>query len=392
MALRHRVNDLIEAALRLSHRLDPYYRDGFDRLFRAPIVAVTQLLIRAAHPQPALGVAEEQQLGDEEALAREIADAMCAFLEKTYRGGLALRAGNTKTHGLLRATLEVDGDLAPELRRGLFAEPRQYPAWVRVAGPGPRAPADMDDNGILSFSVKVMDVDGEKLLDDERRTQDFTAISAPTFTTPDARENLKLQRRIGDGTPALYFLSPFDPHLLDAVMQGSYMRAHGNPLDLQYWSCVPYLYGEGQAMKYSLRPQVIAGTPVPRPARPNYLHEAMARTLGMRDVTLDFLVQLQTHPRRMPIENASIIWPERLSRFRRVARLHIPRQAFDSSEQMRFDRQLSFNPWHALPDHRPLGNQNRVRRHVYSTTSRFRQAMNGDPHVEPTGAESFPAS
>ena len=389
MALRHRVNDAIEGLLRGSRRLDRFYRDGFDRVFRPPIVSATQWLINATRHDERLGVAEERELPDEAALAREIADCMCAFMEREYAGGVALRAGNTKTHGLLRGRFEVLPDLAPPLAQGIFREPRSYPAWVRVAGPGPLAPPDLDDNGVLSLSIKVMGVDGPKLLDDETATQDFTAISAPTFTTPNARENLKLQKRIFDRTAALYFLAPTDSHLLDAVMQGVYARANGNPLDLTYWSCVPYLLGPGQAMKYTMRPVVKQGTKVPANPGPNYLREAMATTLRTRDVVFDFAVQLQTDPGRMPIENASVMWPERLSPYQTLARLTIPAQTFDSPAQMQFDRVLSFNPWHAIPEHRPLGNQNRVRRHIYSHTAAFRQRMNADHHIEPTGSEVF---
>jgi hypothetical protein len=72
--------------------------------------------------------------------------------------------------------------------------------WTRFAGPGPLAAADIENNGILSVAIKVMGVEGEKLLDEERMTQDFTGISAPTFTTPNIIENLKLMRakRKGD--------------------------------------------------------------------------------------------------------------------------------------------------------------------------------------------------
>jgi hypothetical protein len=66
---------------------------------------------------------------------------------------------------------------------------------VRFGGPGPLAPPDPDDNGILSIGIKVMGVPGPKLLEDERETQDFSGISAPTFTTPNVVENLKLQRQ-----------------------------------------------------------------------------------------------------------------------------------------------------------------------------------------------------
>ena len=72
----------------------------------------------------------------------------------------------------------------------MFQPGRRYPVWVRFGGPGPLAPPDPKDNGVLSIGIKLMGVEGEKLLDDERFTQDFTGISAPTFTTPDVAENL----------------------------------------------------------------------------------------------------------------------------------------------------------------------------------------------------------
>jgi hypothetical protein len=390
MALPHLLNDTIEGTLRFSRRFDRFYRDTFDSLLRDRIVSVAQWLINAMRDKDnSLGVAEERMLDGEEDLAGEITRLMSEFLKRKYTGGVALRAGNTKTHGLLRARLEVRPGLPSALAQGIFAEERSYLAWVRVAGPGPLAPPDLDDNGILSLSVKVMGVDGPKLLDDERATQDFTAISAPTFTTPNAKENVALQRRIGDDTPALYFIDPMNSHVLDAIMQGLFSRAHGNPLDLTYHSCVPYLHGAGQAVKYVFRPVEKQGTKVPSNPGPVYLREAMVATLAERDVVFDMLVQVQTDPRSMPIENASVIWPERLSPLLPVARLHIMRQTFDSPAQMSFDRRLSFNPWHAIAEHRPLGNQNRVRKRIYHETSLFRQAMNHDPRVEPTGDEVF---
>jgi hypothetical protein len=110
----------------------------------------------------------------------------------------------------------------------------------------------------------------------------------------------------------------------------------------------------------------------------------MAATLSSKDVEMDFLVQVQTDPRRMPIEDASIEWSERLSPFIPVAKITIPHQTFDTPERTLFARELAFNPWHAIADHRPLGNQNRARRAIYFELSRLRQSMNREPHVEPS--------
>jgi hypothetical protein len=72
-----------------------------------------------------------------------------------------------------------------------------------------------------------------------------------------------------------------------------------------------------------------------------------------------------------------------------VATLRLPCQRLDSPAQLAFAHNLSFNPWHTLAAHRPLGNQNRARRRLYQTLSTLRQAMNETPHREPTGDEVF---
>lgn len=378
--------------MKLERRVDPFFRPALDAIFREPLARVLQVLINLRRPDEGLALAEERLLPGEDAFLDSIIRDMAAYMRAHYAPGGFQRAGNTKTHGILRGEFTVRPDLPSEWRHGVFAEPRTFRAWVRFAGPGPASPPDIEEVGVLSIGVKLMGVPGPKLLDDERFTQDFTGISAPTFTTPDVRENAKLQAASLRGTPLFYFINPFDSHLLDGLMQGLWARTQTSPLETPYWGCVPFLLGEGRAMQYSFRPRLTTRSRVPRlPRRPpdHYLREAMAATLAQRDVEFDFLVQIQTDAHRMPVEHASVRWPERLSRPAAVATLRLPRQTFDSPAQLAFAHNLSFNPWHTTAAHRPLGNQNRGRRHLYVELSRLRQSMNATPHVEPTGDETF---
>jgi hypothetical protein len=382
--------DALVAIANAERRLDPYFRDGFDRIAREPLAAATQTVIGWTRSDPkGLGPAEERAAPGEERITAAIVQAMSAFLQRQYPHGHALRAGNTKTYGVVRGEFRVRDDLPERFRHGVFQPGRRYPVWVRFGGPGPLAPPDPKDNGILSIGIKLMGVEGEKLIDDERRTQDFTGITAPTFTTPDVAENLKLQRQLVEGTPVWYFVNPLDSHLLDGIMQGLYARLNTSPLEVTYWSCVAYLLGPGQAMHYVVRPAADARTPIPRPPGPNYLREAMAATLAEREVRFDFLIQLQADPWRMPIENAAVRWSETASVPAAVAELVLPQQRFDSAAQLAFAGNLSYNPWHSLPAHRPLGNQNRARRAIYLELSRLRQRMDAEAHIEPTGEETF---
>lgn len=378
--------------LHVERRFDPFFRPSLDAVLREPAARVVQALPRLwQRPKPATP-ATEMALPGEAAAIDAIIATMGDYMRTHYRPGSYERAGNTKTHGVVRGRFVVGDNLPANLRHGLFAHPAVYPAWVRFAGPGPDSPPDIEDVGVLSIGVKVMGVPGPKLLDDERFTQDFTGISTPTFTTPDVLANRKLQAWINRGTPLFYFLDPRDPHVLDALMQGLWARTQTSPLETAYWGCVPYLLGEGQAMRYSFVPIGAGRSRVPRlPRRPpdNYLREAMAATLARASATFDMMLQVQTDPARMPIEDASIRWSERLSRPLKVARLELPVQRFDSPAQLAFASRLSINPWHCLGEHRPLGNQNRGRRRIYETLSMLRQEMNGTRHYEPDGAETF---
>ena len=94
----------------------------------------------------------------------------------------------------------------------------------------------------------------------------------------------------------------------------------------------------------------------------------------MEDVAFDFCVQFQTDARTMPIEDASVEWTERDSPFVRVAEVRILRQSIDAAGREQVCERTSFNPWHSLTAHRPLGGMNRVRRAIYDAMQQFRES------------------
>ena len=179
-------------------------------------------------------------------------------------------------------------------------------------------------------------------------------------------------------------------------MQMLWTRTQTSPLECDYFSCVPYLLGEGQAMQLLVPARVCRPAAACRACRCGRRTTTCATRWSRRspreDVEFDFLVQTQTDPFLMPIENNGVLWPTSLSPRVPVATLRIPRQRFDSPEQMAFARVLSYNPWHCLPEHRPLGNQSRARKRMYYELSRLRMRMNAVEHYEPTGDEVFGAA
>jgi len=377
----------------LERRIDPFFRPVFDKLFREFLTKLATALINLRRKDDGLKLAEERIQPDEETHLDDIIATMGNQMRRLWQAGDFQRAGNTKTHGMVRGEIAIREDLPEHMRRGIFAQPRTYRAWVRLSGPGPYITPDIDDVGFMSMSIKLMGVPGPKLLDDEKFTQDMFGVSPPTFVTPDTNANSQLQHWSYKNAQIFYFLNFTHPHVMDLVMQSLWIKTQSSPLESAYFSCVPYLLGEGQAMQYSLWPRLKTRTRVPRlPFRPpdNYLREAMVATLARQDVEFDILLQVQTDPHLMPIENNAVLWPTRLSPRVPAAVLRIPKQKFDSPEQLAFARILSYNPWHCIPEHRPLGNQSRARLRLYKELSTLRQSMNRVEHYEPTGDESFP--
>jgi len=386
------LSDVSTFLVHVERRFDPFVRPAFDATLRDPIARLTTALINGKRPREGLTIAEERALPDEDAHLDSIISTFEQQMRLLWKPGGFERGGNTKTHGMVRGEFIVHDNLPAELRHGIYAEPRTYRAWVRFSGPGPYVTPDIEDVGFMSISIKLMGVPGPKLMDEEKLTQDMTGVSTPTFVTPDTRANAQLQIESLKNAQIFYFLNFHRSHFLDLVMQSLWIKTQSSPFEAPYFSCVPYLLGEGRAMQYSVWPKSTKRTPIPRlPFRPpdDYLRDAMAKSLAEGDVELDVRLQLQTDPHLMPIENNAVLWPERLSPRVSVATVRLPRQTFDSPAQMEFAKRLSYNPWHCIPEHRPLGNQSRARHRMYWELSKLRHAMNAVPHYEPTGDEVF---
>lgn len=384
----------LEEGLHIERRLEPFFRPTLNRLLREPTTSLVQALINFRRPNEGLGLAEEKHYPYEEESLHAIIDLMADQMRGHFEPGRFERGGNTKTHGLVRATVTVRDDLPDHLRHGIFATHRSYPTYIRYSGPGPEEPADIREIGFGSMALKLMNVPGPKLMEEEEKyTQDMMAVTTPTFVTPDTHSNARLQYWSLLDLAVFYALDPRDSHILDFIMQGLWGETQRNPLGQRYWSCVPYLLGEGQAMMYSFAPKSKVVTRIPGlpfgKVSPNYLRENMIKTLDEQDVEFDLLIQIQTDAHRMPIENAGVRWPEKVSPFVPAATIHIPRQKFDSPAQFEFTKRFKINPWHCVPEQRPLGNQSRARRRMYQELSKFRQDMNDTTHIEPDGSEVF---
>ena len=391
-ALLNFISNTLMALLQFERRFDHWLRPPFDATLRDPVARFVTWMINRKRPNEGLRIAEERLLPGEEESLDSIISSFETQMRLLWKPGGFERGGNTKTQGIVRGEFIVHDNLPPQFRHGIYAEPRTFRAWVRFSGPGPYITPDIDDPGFMSISLKLMGVPGPKLMDEEKFTLDMFGVSTPTFVTPDTMANAQLQRESVKNAQIFYFLNFHRPHVCDLIMQSLFIKTQTSPFEAPYFSCVPYLLGEGQAMQYSVWPKSNKRSHIPRlPFRPpdDYLRQAMVAALTAGDVEFDIRLQLQTDPHLMPIENNAVLWPEKLSPRVSVATLRLPRQEFDSAAQMEFAKKLSYNPWHTIAEHRPLGNQSRARRRMYYTLSKLRHEMNAVPHFEPTGDEVF---
>ncbi len=313
--------------------------------------------------------------GEEEAI-RAVVTAIEAQVRATAATGRARRDAHPKAHGCVRAEFRVLDGLPTHLRVGVFAETRSYPAWVRLSN-GSETPREDRRGDGRGLAVKLLDVEASP-----SGTQDFLLINHPSFFVRNAADYVAFQA----AEPRWRFFvpgwNPFRFRWRELGIAGAIVRKRvTNPLDIRYWSMTPYLFGD-VACKFSVRPASpnsrFTGTD-----GPDFLRRNLSRHLAEDSAAFDFLVQLRGDPDAMPIEDPTVTWDEDTSPFIPVARLTIPKQGFESQEQMAFCENLSFTPWHCVPAHRPLGGINRSRLAVYETISRLRHALNGTVREEP---------
>ena len=125
---------------------------------------------------------------------------------------------------------------------------------------------------------------------------------------------------------------------------------------------------------------------------PDGLREAVNQHFAKHGGIWEMRVQLATDIDKMPVEDATVIWPEALSPYVTVARIEVPAQpAWTEARAAVVDDDMSFSPWHGLAAHRPLGGIMRSRKPAYEMSAGFRARHNGCPMHEPQSLSKLPS-
>jgi hypothetical protein len=325
----------------------------------------------------------KEDIAPDEATRFESYAALLGSIQRAQaKGGTVGRALHAKQNIGVEAELVIE-NVPPEAQHGLFATPGRYRALARFSNGAARKQSDrtLDVRGL---AVKVFGVGGKKVLPGDATTQDFLAIRTPVLPIRNTDEFMTLVRV--NRPPALLPIRLMAAlgvkrgvQIIKAALGG--LRVPQGPLAAtSYYSALPIALGP-YAIQFAFTARETAG-PL-KIATANELGEGLAAHLRTKPVTYDFQVRFFTDAAQTPIEDASVEWK---SPWITVGQLVLPVQDPASARGGRVQalvEQLSFDPWHAREDMRPLGNIMRARNVAYRASTLARNAA-AEPREAPT--------
>ncbi|MDQ1622155.1 MAG: hypothetical protein QOH19_573 [Actinomycetota bacterium] len=328
--------------------------------------------------------------------------------------GRAVRDAHAKGYGLVRGEVEILGGLPAEYAQGIYATPGRHDAVIRFSNGSPFAGADARLGSGMGLALKIFDINGPTLLADEPDTGtfDYANINAPIFFCNTVDHYLFIQDLFltardyfSQGRPGAHrFFTEFltGKGTLEkeewawaefiALLKLSQIP-RVNLLLSAYWTMGAVRHGDYIAKVRIAPDPASADRVVQRTLDPTAADEvvrpALAAELQARPYAFDIQIQLSTDLERMPVEDTTVEWPEKLSPYVTVATLRIPQQDISSADNLEKMDALSFNPWRVTAEHAPLGNIMRARKEVYRHASILRHKLNQQPHIEPRSADEL---
>jgi hypothetical protein len=340
---------------------------------------------------------------EETAINRQIVESMakvnCAVFDRHRH---ASRDAHAKSHGILKGELIIESDLPSHLAQGLFAQPGRYSVIIRLSSSPGEVGSDAQ-SAARGFALKILGVPGEKVLaKDASHSQDFLLVNSPTIPFGDARAYQQLQNFLEaeehrkHGCPRGIEAAPpsVDPRLKPILAELASANFN-HLLGETFYSMAAIRFGDYVA-KICVAPasaevRALTGVPINMMSGESVLRDSVVDFFRKGSAEYELRAQLCTDTDAMPIEDASVEWSTHVSPYQTVGRIVIPSQeAYSPARRVYGDDVLSFNPWHAITAHRPLGSIMRIRKLAYEQSSSYRHAMNVQPRVEPSTISDFP--
>ncbi len=300
--------------------------------------------------------------------------------------GAKQRALHAKPHLGLTAELTVLDGLPAFAQVGPFATPGTFKAYVRFSNGDPAHRKDTVAD-VRGLALKLVGVGGRKVIPglEDAKTQDILFILSPSFSFKNADEFMGFVRAMQSPATALFKLLGLFGWGAFALVK-KLKAGVGVPVPTlaarRFYTAVPCRFGDSAA-KFDLVPST---APVEGPTPPS-LRDELAARLAKAPVSWTLRAQFFVDEARTPIEDASRAWPEDVSPYVPLATLTLPQQDASTARGQALGawvEKLSFDPWHAPVEFRPLGHVMRARNVAYRESTKARGVA-----PEPDGSETF---
>ncbi len=295
---------------------------------------------------------------------------------RAAKSGAMSRALHLKQHIGAVGELVVN---APESARvGVFASTgRVWPIYARFSNGSSAHQADKAPD-VRGFAIKLVGVPGEKIIPglEQEQTQDFLFINDPSLPFRDPHEFMTFVRSAKDG-PAKLLPRLFAGlglrrgfAVLLRLLGGSKVASFATHA---FHTGAPISFA-GTAAKLGLFPGQIGAAVSAAASGENYLRDDLVARLKAGPLSWSLRAQLFQDDLRTPIEDTSVTWEGPWVEF---GLLTLPKQDPDSPKGRQITEVvtgLSFDPWHAVEAHRPLGAIMRARAVTYRASVLGRKA------------------
>ncbi len=299
--------------------------------------------------------------------------------------GRAVRAAHAQGYGLVKGEVEIPSRLPAEHAQGIYAKPGRHGALIRFSNGSAHVGADAGLGSTTGLSLKIFGVDGPTLLDDDPNTGtfDYANINAPIFFCNTVEHYLFIQDLVTDAPTYFSQGRPGAHRFFREWVTGKGTLAQDqwawdeflafltlaqipavNLLLSTYWTMGSVRHGDYIAKLRIAPAPAFAERVIQRSLDLESAREvsrpALVAELQARPYEFDIQVQLCADLARMPVEDLTVNWPEKLSPFVTVAKLRIPQQDISGPDSLEKLDALSFSPWRVTADHAPLGNMMRA--------------------------------
>ena len=352
--------------------------------------------------------AVEQPEPNEQQIFQELSDTMghiTRTMADRYRH--AYRPVHAKSHGVVKATLQVLPGLPPELAQGIFAKPASYGVLMRFS----TNPGDMLADNVSSprgLALKVLGVQGEPLDGSTAGVQDFVCIDTDTFPVPNPEGFLKQMKTfdknltVPEGVKhAISTTARLASEALQVVhVHSPTLAGIGFPainiLGETFTTVAPLRFGDYVA-KIAFVPSSesltsLTGKHIDLGEGYNPLRDLIQAFFRGKTAVWEVKAQLALNDtEHFPIEKADVTWPVEQSPWQTVATLTAtPQDSYSDARQTYVDERIVFTPFQTLAAHQPLGGIMRSRKQAYLEAQKYRAQRNAREIQHPASLNEIP--